>query len=260
MTSLRPGRSTERKALGAGWGVVDLRKRPGPPAAAAATVKSMWPMSQDLLPFSVVDRGLDYDYQATDLTSPGSTSFNTATLDTTYLNGFYFTKNTNVDHANFLQYVRLGPKGSVWGVIGVAEAGPDCGKLTFGWQTISEDAAATFYLSGVGFLPGSTDRPTELTFYTGNTPTVDLYAGVQKKMSTFSVFSQFRIAGDDGAPVTANATTQVNNNGYKKLDGGAGIWVLRAWVNGKNASSSGYKVRLSELRVQRFTSDGFPTG
>lgn len=212
------------------------------------TAVAMWPMSYDVIPFDVFQYGPDKEAGSTWSTFP--------TFDANYMRGYYVEKNSST--GEFLRYFRLGPKGSIWSLSFIIDLGSDCGKLEFSWQTISEDAPGLGYvLDGQGILPDSTDRSTP-TYYTCGTSTFDAYSAAPGLHDAHVGFSQFRITGDDGDPITANGTPASGPDTSDFFDGGAGIWVLKVKNITKNASSSANRIRLEDFWLRRNTSSGFP--
>lgn len=211
----------------------------------------MWPMSYDVIPFDVFQYGPDKEAGSSWTTFP--------TFDANYMRGYYIEKNSAT--GEFLRYFRLGPKGSIWSISFILDLGSDCGKIEFSWQTITEDAtsppaAGSYMLDGLGMIPGSSDRGTP-TYYTAGSSTFDAYSAAPSLHDARIGYSQFRILGDDGDPITANATSPGVPD-YPYFDGGAGIWVLKVKNVTKNASSSANRIRLEDMWIRRNVSDGFP--
>ncbi len=226
-----------------------LLRRPAPPSAAATG--SQYPMSYDVIPFDVFAYGPDKE---------AGSGWSFPTFDATYMRGYYVQKNSST--GEFIRYFRLGPKGSIWSISFVMDVGPDCGKIEFSWQTISEDApnppaVGSYDLNGLGMIGGSTDR-SAITYYTCGTSTFDAYSAGGGTQNSHTGFSQFRIMGDDGAPITSNGTAPVGDDGENHFDGGAGIWILKVKNITKNALSSGNRITIEDMWVRRNTSDGFP--
>lgn len=225
-----------------------LERRPAPAAAEAAAGSDPWPMSYDLMPWDAAKRGIDgYDFNPT--------------RDSAYLGGFYVEGNGDGDIA--IMYFRLGPRGSAWGLNFECDRGSDCGIVHTSWQVVSEDSGALG--NGAGFEGGlglifDSYAGAAPTFYTADSPSFDLYNAAPSLHQNFDGYSQFRIMGQEGDLITANATTNADDPFFKHFDGGPGIWACKVMVNGKNASSSGYRVRIENAFVRRWTVGGNPTG
>lgn len=230
---------------------------PIPGLTSSAT--AMWPMSHDLVTFTSIPENFDCSATA-------GLHLNQSTVDNTYEPyGWYFNQiTTSTDSAEIKMYTRLGPQGSAWQFNYTAEKGPDCGRVSFAIQNVSEDTPGEGYeLDGAGWIPGKLLR-TVGTFYTINDGFSglayrDLYAAAQSKnndpMSTFA----FRILGEDGTVGTA--VTSPGADGIPTFNGGAGLYCIKAFVNGKHASSSAYTVRFTgPIRAVRSTAEGYHTG
>ncbi len=98
-----------------------------------------------------------------------------------------------------------------------------------------------------------------MTFYTaGGGEPVDLYAAVQDKDAFESGIQQeVRFMGTPGTPLTADATDDTDPGVVDVYR--PGLYTLRLRVTGKNASSSGYKVRLQGMKLRRFNAISYPT-
>lgn len=67
--------------------------------------------------------------------------------------------------------------------------------------------------------------------------------------------SPFFLGGADATPLTADGTATGDFEWNMEFNGGGGpdiAWWMRILVNGKNASSSGYKCRIGKIMVYRF--------
>jgi len=222
-----------------------LFRRPAP--TSSVVVPAMYPMSYDVIPFDVFQYGPDKEAGSSWTTFP--------TFDVNYMRGYYVEKNSST--GEFLRYFRLGPKGSIWSISFIMDLGSDCGKVEFSWQTISEDAPGNGYLlDGQGMIAGSTDRSTP-TYYTAGTSTFDAYSAAPSLHDAHTGYSQFRMMGDEGDPITSNGTAS-GPDGEEHFDGGPGIWVLKVKNITKNGSSSGNRIRIEDMWIRRNVSDGFP--
>lgn len=168
-------------------------------------------------------------------------------VDNTYPHCGYL--QMNALNAHVAWPIDLGPKGSIWHPIALLATGTDFGKVEFmlGTPDAEDDG------SGLGGTFESHDTTaTFASFPTGTT--VDCYSASPSTLPGFSeTWTSFQIGGDDGAIGTAfsagsGAATYVWN-------GGAGPHWVRLKVTDKNASSSGYRMRLSALMLIRMGND-----
>lgn len=162
------------------------------------------------------------------------------------------------DGDGFQAAVRLGPYGSRWGMAFVAEKGPDCGKMTVQAWVGPEDYSGWTTVPDGGLQSPYNVSHTYTQFV--DVFTQDLYAAGTSTLSVASPSSSidWRILGVDGASLTSISGTDPDTGaGVRDADGGSGVWWFRVKVNGKNASSSAYRVTLRGLWVVRMTHDGF---
>lgn len=243
-----PPVSVPQDSAGAAIGNIQKRVQILESVSPAVAGVSMWPMSYDLLQYDVINMSAVDAEAAPFWPSP-------VTRDTAYLKNYY--TEATADQTQWLSYMRLGPKGSIWCVNLVADQGTDCGKLQFSWATINEETSAAgngYSDNGAGMVAGSTDRAA-LTYFTTDANQIDLYNNPAILHDDFAYLSPFRIGGEDGATLTANATQADPDDNAKSFDGGSGMWVLSMKVIGQNASSSGFRSRIEGFWVRRLTSD-----
>lgn len=167
----------------------------------------------------------------------------TWTIDSTYPFGGYMQMSTQNDFV--VWPVVLAPKGSTWLPYAVLAQGPDFGivKITLGTALPVTSADDTDGLGGAGLFydSGST------TFISWpNDGQWDGYAASNTPFpGASSIFNGFRIMGNDGAVGTSlSVATGFAAHGW---DGGSGPHFLKLSCTTKNASSTGYKWRLSAL-------------
>ena len=178
-----------------------------------------------------------------------------ATVDTTVPFGGYI--EINGDGEYFVVGMPLGPKGSTWAINMGYHQTSDSGKVIFEWQTTDVDSNR-----GTAGYPEALEGPewVSSTYYTdtGATSHQDFYAAAPADAYNSS-YSPIVINGADGAMLSANGTATAPSPPYggitSKLMNGGGdggvYWWLRVRVNGKHASSSGYKARIYYLAVKR---------
>ena len=219
------------------------------PTTAAAT-SAMWPMSQDMMPWDAVKRGQD------------GVSTWTPTRDSAYLGGFY--SEASALNAEVIMYFRLGPRGSAWGINIEADKGSDCGQFTVSWQVIDEDCGAlgngAGFEDGIGLIKDSYAATLPTFYVAGAGSSQDLYAAAPSLHQNFDGIAQFRIMGQPGDVCTSDSTVNADDPFFEHFDGGPGIWACKIEITGQNASSSGYRVRLENAIIRRWTVGGYPTG
>jgi len=140
----------------------------------------------------------------------------------------------------------MGPTGSVWGVTLVHKVAGNYGHVHVEYATSSEDgeAGGTGY-EGEGFM----QQPFDVTFVR---PAVGFIEGYDPTPDTDVIRQRvalFRIGGDPGDELTAFTTDPVT--GKPLGNGGPGLYWVRLYVSGKNASSSGYQFGLQYAAVER---------
>lgn len=225
----------------------------------------MWPSSYNLMDYA--DWGVGpVDFPV--LQPGGGSSSWTTVVDNTRVGGFYI-KNTvgagaYLQDAAFARYVRLGPQYSAWGITTIMATGTNCGNVTFALQYVGDDVPDDPGVIdvGAGLFPGSTYPaptfpvpPTDF-FNNGDAPTISLYAGVGVNEQPWDGYSQFRLMGAPGTPITAVTTIHAGDV-YPEFDGGPGWYCLLVYVNGKSVSSTDYRVEISQLKLNRYSADGF---
>lgn len=174
--------------------------------------------------------------------------------------GGYVTRTTSPsdgDYFSFMSY--FAPIGGVFSFRFLNYVGPDYGILRF--EIASLGYELTERPSGCpggkiqDFVPSYGDAITYLSMGTH-----DGYSAVEGQ--PFSGLSNFQliVGGDLGAPLTdlSDASNQCADNtgadpysGFPIIDGGPGWYRTRIRVDGKNASSTGYKFRVTRVAWSR---------
>lgn len=160
----------------------------------------------------------------------------------------------------------LGPTNSLW-ITGLwYYKGPDYGKLTFEMTTTTVDTltgTSGDVWSNVAILDPLYDPA---TWYTLQAPAfVDGYQATEAW--AFNWFLPFWVAGPDGQQLSANGTLSATGTPDHRIIAGTSdmaaggdesvYWWLRVRVDGKNASSSGYKAKVAGFQTARLTGTGF---
>lgn len=166
----------------------------------------------------------------------------TIAIDSGYPHNGYFRHTADTNYICWP--VNIGPQGSWWMAVVLFANGPDFGKVDLQIATAA-DATNIYGLS----LGGGIAARALSTFVTLQNR--DCYAAVLDKFpSNSQVFKQFLITGTDRA--TGTAFTGSNTD---RWDGGSGPHYLQLKTNGKNASSSGFKIDISEVILMRLSND-----
>jgi hypothetical protein len=151
-----------------------------------------------------------------------------------------YTASTNFTAADadyFIIGARLGPKGSNWAFSISYLRGPDFGKIYLDAATAIENLDGT--VTDIGTVTWVN--------IAGNQDGYLAAAGIGGNNGAWPFFMD----GEDGAQLTTwnNVTTHA--------DGGAGIWLFKIRINGKNAASTGFKGAIFELGIVRYDTTGF---
>ena len=195
-------------------------------AAAGATVQNAPPFLE--LPLAMKD-------QSTQLEDSWDW-----TVDATYVNCGYLEKTTDGQVVSWM--VNLQPARSAW-IIGVITGmGADYGKLET--QLASNPIDQSIFTADR--FP---EESANLTYVT--LQTFDCYNATTLKNVQWASFTIFLITGDEGTNGTAFTTGTGLYAGIKTWDGGPGLHRVRLKTNGKHASSTGYRNRVSQLVVAR---------
>lgn len=155
---------------------------------------------------------------------------------------------------------RIGPKGATFALNLVLDKDANCGRISFQFASDPET-------DGTGYLPTLTDGymfdPPDATYVavpayqSGGTPTnsgrIDLYAAAPAT-GYYPFVCEFRVMGDPGTPFTTNTLASDGNTYVNQFDGGPGMYWVRMFVDGKNASSSGYRVPVRGMWIVRSSS------
>lgn len=177
----------------------------------------------------------------------------TKTVDPTVPFGGYI--ELNGDQEYFVLGAPLGPQWSSWAIDMAYRTTSDSGKVLFDWQTQLVDGTATEYVDQVDeFGTFYVDDATPVTSHQ------DMYAASPADAFT-ATYSAIVITGADDTMLSADGLTTAPpyaNFSQKRMNGGGNgnvMWYLRVRVNGKNASSSGYKARIYWIAIRRLDGD-----
>jgi hypothetical protein len=218
-----------------------LERRPLP-AAANAGAPFGFPMSYVMMdPFC--------------LTSPAGSSLGWSYVDnfgTNRWNPYYI--EATADAKYLTRLVRLGPKGSIWMTQIITRKSSDACKFRMEIASLSENGPYGANgnggaANGIGTLEDpdeipATFLPISRSYGPLGTYEIDLYGAVTSDYQEIEQEFYFRLMGDDGAPLTTISANNQADQTHVELDGGAGMYAIRIKINGKNASSSGYRLRL----------------
>lgn len=189
---------------------------------------------------------LELAYQSNNLEASATPTW---AIDANYANNGYM--QMNALNAYVAWPVILAPKGSTWMPYAVLAVGPDYGIVTVSFGTAPEvtDAEDSDGLGGAGLFK---DYST-VTFAT--LATFDCYnASPLAYPGASQIWPGFRIMGEDGTIGTAFGTASIF--AAKSWDGGSGPHFLRLSTGSKNASSTGYRMRISALGMIRTDDQG----
>lgn len=178
--------------------------------------------------------------------------------DATYPLGGYL--GATADAKYFVIGFILGPAGSRWTVALNLGFGPDYGKLQLQWGQTPVQVEAADSDSGVvepqyiydpGYVPA--------WYQTNNADLLDTYAAAPSTTGSLRGKSTFYISGDAGDQLSSNgiadpypSTVSMNGSGD-----GSHIWWMKGLTSGKNASSTGYRIRINQIRVHRIPLGGY---
>lgn len=188
------------------------------------------------------------------------------TLDNTAPFGAYIDETS--DGSWFAFAMPLGPRYSMWAVGVWYYRTSDGGIIELEWATTSIDQLAT---DGYGSIRSVENPPGDVGaswFYPSATAghyQIDTYNAVSSWQ--FQRKSRIIIVGADGTMLSADGATATDVAGVyegllsdqKAMNGGGDpsvMWWLRLKTNGKNASSSGYRMRVAGVSVARIHADG----
>lgn len=184
-----------------------------------------------------------------DTNGPGWTS------DINSYGGGYITRGIpqNGDYFSFMH--QFSPKGSIWQFQYLYWVGPDYGKVAVSMSSLAYEGSERLGcvegkiqdFAAAGFGPALNYIP-----FVGFTQ--DCYAAVEAQQA--SGFFQFIPGGEPGDPMTDLSITggpcvdedDVDpQSGAPISDGGPGWYRTKMYVDGKNASSTGYRMRISRV-------------
>jgi len=242
---------TEGRAIaGLKWQTSQLFRRPAPPPPSGGGSQVMVPK------YGVA--GCDW---RTMINSPMN-NFGSFTRDSTAPFGGYISGGGS-DGDSIVFGLPLGPAGSGWAVSIWAENGPSAGKLQIEWATTSVDEFAAFgYGSDVSIIDPLEDSSTfyKATNSGASAALIDWYSG-STGWGFVDLRSAIVISGTDGQMLAADGTANGDwFYGYDMLGGGdpSVYWWCQLRVDGKNASSSGYDMKIAGVSVYRINGNGQP--
>lgn len=214
------------------------------PASSSSSV-AMWPIEPQELVRPTID-----------LAQNGDNWFSVTNPTPDVYGAIKYESTSDGDH--FIAAARVGPYGSRWTLGYVVELGPDCGKLTIqawvgpesysGWTNVPDGGMQSPY--------NASNTYTQFV----DVVTIDCYAAGSSTIQNAGPSSSidWRVMGADGTSLTSISGTNADTGaGVRDADGGSGVWWFRSYINGKNASSSAYRVTVRGLWVARMTHDGF---
>jgi hypothetical protein len=149
--------------------------------------------------------------------------------------------------------VTLGPKGSVWGVTATYLRRPEGGQFRVALASVATPNPARAGVNDQGTLVGTAS----VTYIEpAGWPLFDTYDTTVYD-DRFNGFHGFRVMGDPGTAFTTVTVGGDTVTGYDLIDGGPGVYNVRARVTGKAAASTGYRCELSGLAFLRLDDDGY---
>lgn len=199
-------------------------------------------------PANPVRPQLDVGFPADD-----SLHFGTFTVDDRVRLNAYL-ESTGAQDAYFQRKFTLGPEGSLWTAYVGYAAAPDGGKAKLSIASVPSPNPVRGGSNDVGTLQPDSSGGSDPWNWV-ELGTLDTYAAAFiDAATTFS--ASFRLMGGDEADLTAIAGTDPFVP-CATGDGGAGQYAMRVEVNGKNVSSSGYVLRITEVTFMRLDDSGF---
>lgn len=192
---------------------------------------------------------------APDLDGTAYDAFSWVTDPTAFSGGYV---EATTDGAFFSGLVLLEPKGSVWQFNHRRSTGPDYGRYKVALTSLEYESASR----PAGDLRGKiapvdggygSFSYIDLTSGTG----FDGYGATASGDIAHDSSLPFIVGGDEGDPLTDFATgiTDPGPTGFTLMDGGPGWYRLKIYTSGKHASSSGYRVRISDAILTRRSDD-----
>ena len=192
---------------------------------------------------------LELAYQSNNFVSSRTPTW---TINSSYAFNGYMEMSVQNDYV--IWPVFLAPKGSVWLPYAVLAEGSDFGIVTWSLGSALPLSAGddTDGLNGDGLYYDATNT-TFVTMSTG--ATFDCYNATPAPFPGSSqIFGGFRVMGDDGTIGTSfSGSTAFAAHAW---DGGSGPHFLKLQVSTKNASSTGYRWRISALGMMRTDWEG----
>lgn len=189
------------------------------------------------------------DNQVTASGGANSYAANNWTIDATYPGGGYCMDTVDGHAISFL--FKMGPRNSIWGFLPLLSRGTDYGIVDFDITSVLPLTANPVNSSADPEGDPETGNEVWVTW-----DTIDCYAAADNPYHTVSSIKRLRINGAVGVAGTSATVSGTDN--ARQWDGGPGYHRIRAYTNGKNASSSGYRVRLGGLVIVRLDDSYLP--
>lgn len=198
------------------------------------------------------------------LTQSSSASSMNWQVDVTAPGGGYVTRDVPADESCFTFMAQMWPTGSVWGLTYVYGVGPDYGMFDISVASLVYESSERQTGCPAGKIQGWDEAyGPELNYML--LATQDAY-DASPAYQPLNGDDPFVIGGDPGDPLTD--FTDVGNpcadnvghdqfTGFNMWDGGPGWYRFRFQVNGKNASSSDYRCRITHIGLIRLDDAGY---
>lgn len=181
--------------------------------------------------------------------------------DASFAHGGYI--GATADTSYFTSLIQLAPKGAIFQLSIRMATGPDFGRVSFALTSLEYESASRPSGDTTGKI-APVDGAYGTFSYIDMIPAASTfnfegYSASATGDFTFTGTIPFIMGGDVGDPLT-DFETAVSDplTGFKLTDGGPGWYRIKCYVDGKNASSSGYKTRISEILLTRRADDNAP--
>lgn len=164
------------------------------------------------------------------------------------------------DASYFTCLVLLAPKGSIWQLNISHSDGPDFGRIRVQLASMLYESASRPSGDPTGKIGPVDGSYGSFTYVDLNaSPGFDTYSATPGGDHASGSSLPFIVGGDEGDPLTDILSAPTDPfTGRRMMDGGPGWYRLKIHVSGKNASSSGYKVRISDVLLNRRADDNAP--
>lgn len=178
--------------------------------------------------------------------------------DASFVGGGYVEGTADGDY--FTCMVLLGPKGSIWQITWRAAQGPDFGRFTFALASLGYESNLRPSGDNTGKIAPVDGAYGSFTYIDlATTHSYDAYNPADVGEVRVSSSTPFIVGGDEGDPLTDFFTGNTDPmTGFTLMDGGPGWYRFKVYTDGKNAASSGYRVRISNIVFSRRADDNAP--